>query len=192
MTSRWTSVLVSSLRAVSLVAIGVVAGSLMVQGTIARQSPEVAPQAATTRWASCPMMGFIPETSSSAYLSASDFSRRGDTGVHYHCAVELPDRATITGVRFTVLDTRDTGRTGPCYLGRVTLTGTSAAPVAISSLKSTSVAGASGRKILSTTTISHGVVDNSRYGYWFDCEVPAVFLATGYAGIYGAAVSYKP
>lgn len=188
MNVKWAATFASSLRSIVLVSVGVVVGSLVVQGTVAREAPAADPAATSTRWLSCVGMGFFPHDSSVPYGSNAAFYRDGPGG-YYHCAIQVPDRATITQVRFTVFDTRDTGPTGPGYLGRVRLDGTSAQPTALSNLLSTTAAGTPGRKVLTDSTITNGLVDNQRYAYWLECYIPSVLLATGDAGIFGGGRS---
>ena len=130
---------------------------------------------------SCPGAGFDPETNS-AYTTNGSGLRQG--AATYRCAVDLPDRATVTGVSFVVNDPAPGGGdVSNCTLTRTDLV----PPVAVETAVNNPPAATTGTGDVTVTgTIIGGnaVIDNDAFGYSFECTIGAD------SGIYGAIATY--
>jgi hypothetical protein len=105
----------------------------------------------------------------------------GDTGT-FRCSVEIPHGATITAVRFSVVDSDPTDVT--CRLDRTNMAASIGTEVHMASAATT---GTPGAVRIEDLTINSPVVDNAQYSYFAQCSVEGTTIATG---VYGANIEY--
>jgi hypothetical protein len=167
---------------------------------LAAPRPEVAqPAVVQTRAASCAGLAFHPLTSDTHYDYKDTELYMFDpdlTGLpaFFVCNPDLPDRAVVTAVQFTVLD-NSKHEVRYCGLDRSPLKPASAAasqPMASLPRTGGTSASATPRR-LSTTHIAHATVDRVNFGYWLQCQLtgPTKDFASDNLGIYGADVVYR-
>ena len=140
-----------------------------------------------TRAVSCQGLAFQPNTDS-AY-TASGTLRSGANGSYFICGVDLPHKAVVTRVRFTLLDSGSFGWVTNCALVRVGLEPASATAFQVMALVPTTSDSGSQIKRLADTTIDFKTVDNTTFAYFLQCQIQQG--APNAAGIYGADVTYK-
>ena len=105
----------------------------------------------------------------------------GDPGT-FRCSVEIPHGATITAVRFSVVDSDATDVT--CRLDRTNMAASIGTEVHMANV---STSGSPGAVRLEDLTINSPVVDNAQYSYFAQCSVEGTTIATG---VYGANIEY--
>lgn len=149
-----------------------------------------------TRTTSCAAMNFY------AVDTDTDFGFRKGVRVRYFengsgyflCDPNLPNKATVTKVRFTVVDGSDVAEMRYCALVRKSLSPGAFAddPQVLAEVRTTGMSAKPGAVRLTDSTISRATIDESTYGYWLQCQIN--FLdsnSTDGAGIIGADVTYK-
>ena len=180
---------IPSLRALALVFAGAIAGVTLVAPVVARDASPTAvePSAMQTRAVSCSGYNFMPLEDGIAYDYAA--ARRTSGGSQYFvCDPQLPHRAVVTKVRFTLYDATPYGEVRDCALVRSHLSALRAHTVqTLASVPSTGI-DAPGAVRLVDTTIDFATVDNTKYAYWLQCYIYAA--GAWYEGIYGADVTY--
>jgi hypothetical protein len=175
-----------------------VAGLLAVSALSSRVIAAPADVATTlSRTASCAGLNFHPIDSRTTYQWTNRTLWR-DTSAGdgwFLCDPKLPNKATVTRVRFTVHDDSSVTNVQYCGLARSGLTASNASSgdaVAMAVVPATGMDSAPGTVRLSDTTISHATIDESNYTYWLQCRVDLIVSAIGapFAGIIGADVTY--
>jgi hypothetical protein len=138
-----------------------------------------------TRTLSCSGIGFT--AISSTVESANYGALRGGEGFHT-CSLSLPHKATVTRVRFTVYDIALLQEVRNCALVRVALAASPTPTLEVmASVPATGINPYPGIVRLTDTTISKAYVDNTKWGYFLQCEPT---YNSGNVGIYGADVTY--
>ena len=112
-----------------------------------------------------------------------------DTG-YYVCRVDLPHKAVVTRVRFTLYDLSASGNVNECALVRAGLETATADTAQLMAAVGTTVTGPPGIQRLSDTSISYATVDNMKYAYYLQCQIVAAGSGVT-EGIYGADITYK-
>jgi len=144
-----------------------------------------------TRAVSCSGFGFLPITSTDTYQS-SGTQRTGSDG-YFVCPVDLPHKAVVTRVRFTLRDQHPSGGVDDCALVRGGLTVATAASAQVMAKVPDTVGNETtnpGIQRMTDTTINFATVDNTNFHYYLQC-----FIAAGggqlLVGVYGADVTFK-
>jgi hypothetical protein len=179
-------------RPLALVFAGALLGATLI-GPVSAQAPAaVEPAAIQTRAASCQGMNFHPIDSETDYeYIGNDLARSSLDGSGYFlCDPGLPHRAVVTRVAFTVFDASDASEVRYCGLFRSGLTPTNVEPSEkMAEVPGTGVAATPSVVRLVDTSIAFATIDNVRYGYWLQCQLPPNGL-NDFAGLYGASVTY--
>jgi hypothetical protein len=105
----------------------------------------------------------------------------GDPGT-FRCSVEIPHGATITAIRFSVVDSDPTDVA--CRLDRTNMAASIGTEVHMASV---TTSGTPGAVQLEDIAINSPVVDNAQYSYFAQCSVEG---STINAGVYGANIEY--
>jgi hypothetical protein len=146
-----------------------------------------------TRAASCHGFNFFPNTSAINYTWAS--AARVATSVEtslFVCDPNLPHKAIVTKVQFTLQDGSSAGNLQNCALVRSSLVPTSAGGFEVmASVPATSYLLAPGNIRLTTSTISYATVDLANHAYYVQCEVFILGGPNSQVGIFGADIIYK-
>ena len=188
---------------VGLILIGVLLGSLFVRPAVAQVTDwarawtvHIRPRVVAlgdSRWVrkatvqtgyySCAGSAWESALGSTVYDTFNSLKYRisGDTGT-FRCSVEIPHGATITAVRFSVVDSDPTDVT--CRLDRTNMAASIGTEVHMASATTTGTPGAVRIEDLS---INSAVVDNAQYSYFAQCSVEGTTIATG---VYGANIEY--
>ena len=194
-TRRWSRV--------GLILIGIMLGSLLVRPAVGHVaswahnwSVHIKPRVVAlgdSRWVrraavrtgyfSCAGSAWESALGSTVYDTNNGLKYRisGDTGT-FRCSVEIPHGATITAVRFSVVDSDPTDVT--CRLDRTNMAASIGDEVHMASAATT---GTPGAVRIEDLTINSPVVDNAQYSYFAQCSVEGTTIA---AGIYGANIEY--
>lgn len=184
----FVTVRIPSVRSLGLVFAGTLLGTMLVAPVIARDGSPAAvqPTAIQTRIASCAGSGFYPDADET--YATEGTVREAESFTTLRCAVSLPHRATVTRVRFTLLDNSSSGTVGPCSLKRVGLAPTTAtSEQTLASVPATDLNGFSTTPVrLTDTSISFATVDNAKFAYWLQCPMNSSPLQ----GVIGADVAY--
>jgi hypothetical protein len=174
-----------------------IAGSMVLLGaSLATQFGGTSVEAATmqTRTASCTGLDFHPIESATEYGHYNfELVRTQTTGDGYfYCHLDLPTRAVVTKVQFTLEDTTAGGAVDYCGLFRNDLD-----PAHVGEYQQVAQVPSTGDNAVprtvrySTTAITYGTIDNSRYAYWAQCRINEEPFHDNDLGIYGATVTYK-
>ena len=101
--------------------------------------------------------------------------------------MELPDRAVVTKVQFTLFDTDASQEVSFCNLARHSITASTAGnPDVMASVAATGAAAKPGVVRRTDTSIAFATVHNASFSYQLECA-----LGLGIdVGIYGANVTY--
>jgi hypothetical protein len=188
---------------VGLILIGVLLGSLFVRPAVAQVTDwarawtvHIRPRVVAlgdSRWVrkatvqtgyySCAGSAWESALGSTVYDTFNSLKYRisGDIGT-FRCSVEIPHGATITAVRFSVVDSDPTDVT--CRLDRTNMAASIGTEVHMASATTTGTPGAVRIEDLS---INSPVVDNAQYSYFAQCSVEGTTIATG---VYGANIEY--
>jgi hypothetical protein len=159
---------------------------------IAPAASEAVTTTAYTRSASCAGLSFYPTDSDATYANDGTLRFRNTqdgTGV-FRCDPGLPNGAVVSMVQFTLLDNSSPGGLSNCGLVRSGLTTTTATSYqSLATVPDTSEDAKPGIVRLSDSSIQFGTVDNTKFGYWLECQIYALSLGPS-VGIYGADVVY--
>ena len=137
-----------------------------------------------TRAWSCQGADFMPLDDGQPFGT----SQRGRTGFGtFQCDADLPHRAVVTRVRFTVRDLQPSADVRECRLERHSLDVSTAGPDVLASLPSTGDAATPGTVRLSTTSISYKTIDRLNHVYYLSCFIAA---QTDQLRLWGADVTY--
>jgi hypothetical protein len=183
------TVRIPGLRSLALVFAGTVLGASVVAPVLARDADSVEPMAVQTRVASCSAMNFLPIDSETAYGSVAGRRYRvGTNGEGYFtCDPNIPHRAVVTAVRFTVWDNSAAAEVRNCALLRHGLTPTTASTFnLVGQVAPTGVAETPGVVRRTAPAITNATVNLSLYAYLLQCEI----AGNGAVSIYGASVTY--
>jgi hypothetical protein len=144
-----------------------------------------------TRAVSCQGLNWLPTEDGTRYRSDgtlrwSNGSTDGNPG-YYVCNVDLPHKAVVTRVRFTLLDEISDADLRNCGLVRAGLTTATAEYAQL--MAAVGATEQVGIQRLTDTTINYATVDNTNYAYYLQCQ----FFSFGneHVGIYGADITYK-
>ena len=176
---------------------GLLAASALSSG--AGAAPAVA-SSALTRVASCNAFNFHPINSQTSYDWSGRWLYRSTKGGDgwFVCDPNLPNKATVTRVRFTVRDNSPFVDFQYCGLARSGLTASDAPSgdaVAMGMVQDTGMSDTPGTVRRSDSTISVATIDESNFTYWLQCRIALadgdldIFMAKN-AGIIGADVTY--
>jgi hypothetical protein len=182
------TVRVPSLRSLALVFGGAVLGAALVAPVVAGDRSEAAavvPSAIQTRYASCAGLHWYPVNSATEYESLGT-ARVSAGGAMFFCDPDLPHRAVVTAVRFSVSDPSTVSQVQNCALGRHPLTVEGMGDIEV--MASVPPTGGPEQPLavrLVDRTIDFATVNNNKYAYWLQCEATA-----GSQLILGASVQY--
>jgi hypothetical protein len=141
-----------------------------------------------TRAVSCQGLNWQPLTGTIVYGAAGMRRTNETTAAYFICNPNLPHKAVVTRVRFTLYDATGNGSIGNCALVRAGLSPTTAATYQVmASVPVTSTSPDIQR--LQDTTIDFATIDNMNFGYFLQCQDPGA--GSTYLGIYGADITYK-
>jgi hypothetical protein len=194
-TRRWSRV--------GLILIGIMLGSVLVRpamghvaGWIHNWSVHIRPRVVAlgdSRWVrrvavqtgyySCAGTAWESALGSTVYDTFNSLKYRisGDPGT-FRCSVEIPHGATITAVRFSVVDSDATDVA--CRLDRTNMAASIGTEVHMASV---ATSGTPGAVRIEDFTINSPVIDNAQYSYFAQCSVEG---STINAGVYGANIEY--
>jgi hypothetical protein len=179
--SRWSGV--------AIFLIGIIVGSVLVSPVAARVTGagNVVPATTYTRTTSCHALNFHPIDSDTRYKNSGTLLASVTSASSFFlCDPGLPNKATVTRVRFTLFDGDSSSVVELCGLDRAGLATTTAASFQqLAAVPSTGTNAGPGTVRLSTTSINYATVDNTRFAYWLQCQISGPS-----AGIYGADVTY--
>jgi hypothetical protein len=174
-------------------AVGLVVGALLVPPVAARvaglgPTPKTAGQTRTT---TCGAMAFKPIDSGVDYVGSGSGKYLYRSGAAFDstfiCPVELPDRAVVTKVQFTLFDSDASQEVSFCNLHRNSITvATAGNPDVMASVTATGAVAKPGLVRRTDTSIAFATIHNASFSYQLEC---ALGLGIG-VGIYGATVSY--
>lgn len=177
-------------------AILLAAGVLLGQGALTIAAP-TAPAATTqTRTVSCSGLDFHPVDSRTQYsfdgrwLFKSTFKTDG----WFFCPADLPDRAVVKKVSFTLRDVSDAESLRYCALVRISLVATDGRFEAMASVAETGMAATPGDVRRSDTSIQTPTVDNTKWAYSYQCQIVYGSIeetSDAQAGIGGASVTFS-
>ena len=144
-----------------------------------------------TRSVSCNPYQFLPVDSA----TGSDYAntkriRSGTSGSgFFSCNPGLPTAAVVRKVQFSIWDGSGSSQLELCGLYRAGLGDATAAESAqeLAAVPPTGIAEAPGFARLTDTSIKHATIDNSKFSYWLQCNLPQAGQSLG---LYGADVIY--
>jgi hypothetical protein len=177
-------------RSAFLIGVGVLVGATLVAPVAARVTgSEVGPTVTSTRSVSCAGLDWYPTDSATGYANDGPLrfatTLSSATGV-FRCDPGLPNGAVVTRVQFTLRDESVDYLVHGCGLVRSGLTTATATSFQqLATVPATN--GVPGIVRLTDASIQFGTVNNTKFGYWFECVIagddPSV-------GIYGANAIY--
>jgi hypothetical protein len=163
----------------------------------------VLPASIQSRATSCQGLNFHPNNSTTTYdwnnavgeyLYRTDGGQANDHDGYFLCDPGLPQRAVVTKVQFTLYDNAPHAEIRYCALYRTGLSAATAddAPQLMAVVPSTGMADLPGVVRKTTTSIAHPTIDNANWSYRLQCQINSdPSWASSYAGIYGAATTYR-
>jgi hypothetical protein len=140
----------------------------------------------TSRTFSCGGSTMTPDSDAIVYVTEGTIVESHD-GV-FRCNVVIPDSAVITKATAAVHNSDSAGSV-TCAVARNRVDVPTVTPDAIAAL-GTAIA-SSNDTVLSTTTISNGLVDNAKYVYRLSCAMSGGVDASDSLGVYGGTVTYS-
>jgi len=153
------------------------------------------PGAATVHHWSCPSTGWVPMDSTTDY-SIENVHRmvNSPNGSGYMaCVPDLPDRAVVTKVQFSINDVSIVSELRYCALLRQDLTVAGFDQYQeVAQIDPTGPAATPGALRRADSSIQNARVDQGRYGYWLQCQFHYGQNALFDPGIalFGATISY--
>jgi len=174
-----------------------VAGMLLGQGALAVAAP-AAPQGTTqTRIASCSGFGFQPIDADTGYTwDGRHLYRSNSKGDGWFmCPVDLPHRAVVTKVRFTLSDPSSSVGFEYCGLVRSALGVSGTVQVVGLPVAGIGIGAEPGTVRYPTTSIQNATIDNGSFAYALQCRM--VFapglqsISSDRLGIIGADVTFR-
>jgi hypothetical protein len=188
------SIFLRTLRGVALFVAGMVAAGT----SISVAAPTPAAATTHTRVTSCAGLDFHPITSDTSYdWDGGGVWRKPDSGDQrdgfFLCDPQLPDKAVVTRLRFTVVDDTLRAQVRFCALYRqaITVSGANDPAQLMANAGGTDMAGRPGVVRLNTSTIHRATIDHASYGYYLQCQIN---FQPGFAAetqIIGADVTYR-
>ncbi len=178
-------------------AILLAAGVLLGQGALAIAAPSAPAATTQTRIASCAGYNFHPINSSTTFIwTGRQLIRTTDDGDGWFmCHLDLPHRAVVTKVRFTVKDQNDRISLDYCGLVRTSLGTTGETTVVGLPILSTGLSGQPGTRRYTDSSIAGATVDNGAFAYSLQCRMVLGAglhnIANASFGIIGADVTYR-
>jgi hypothetical protein len=178
-------------------AILLAAGILIGQGALTIAAPATPAATTQTRIASCSGFDFHPIDSrtTEAWEGRVKYRRDNEGDGWFMCNPNLPHRAIVTKVRFTVKDALQKIDLQFCGLVRTSLGTGGGIDVVGMPITGTGMSSVPGILRQGTTAISFKTVDNGAFAYSLQCQIvfhDTLFeIAGAYAGIIGADVTYK-
>jgi hypothetical protein len=148
-----------------------------------------------TRTTSCAAMNFHPVDSDTEFgFRRGQLLRYFTSGSGYFlCDPGLPNKATVTRVRFTVVDKIEVAEVRYCALVRKSLAASAydGEPQVMAQTSGTGVSSKPGAVRQTDSSISRATIDETSYGYWLQCQIyfPSSTSTDG-VGIIGADVTY--
>lgn len=186
------SILGRVLRPVTLL----LAGMLLGQVTLSVATPTTA-ATTRTRVASCSGLNFHPIHYQTTWRwDGHVLMRVTDAGDGWFlCDPNLPNKAVVTRVRFTLQDDDRDINIRFCGLMRASLTSGSTSSQALATVSETGLTARPGTVRRTDGSISRATIDQSRYSYWLQCQIVfnggLVRVEERHHGIIGADVTYK-
>jgi hypothetical protein len=183
---------VRALRAVGVLCLGIVLGAALVGPVMAGHGTKASAAATQARAVSCHAFDFHPLSSGIAFEVTDDayIWKKSPESATFACGIELPQRAIVTKVQFTVWDDDDEDRLDDCSLRESGLPAISAAGIhTIAEVVTPSDNQMPGTVRVSTTDIDNGTINNIAWAYYLQCTF--VGNGLGSVGIYGADVQFK-
>ncbi len=181
------------LRAATLVALGM----LLSQATLSIAVPATA-ATTHTRVANCSAFDFHPINSATDFTweNRTMYRTSGDGDGYFLCDPNLPNKATVTKVRFTVRDVDDRINVRYCALVRTSLKVAESANYVMAAVSETGMTAKPGVVRRSDTSISGATVNLRDYGYVLQCQIDFHtdlfnYVKSPASGIIGAVVTYK-
>jgi hypothetical protein len=140
----------------------------------------------TGSW-SCAGTGWQPVGSDMDYFAVNSMRHRTSTNGNgmFRCSVTVPDGVTMASVTYALHDTNAASNVNSCSLWRTGMTGSPGGETNLAPSVATS--GTPGATTL-TSAVTNGLVDNSAYSYFVQCNPGAGDSTTG---IYGATINYS-
>lgn len=182
--------LARSLRPTILVVLGALIGA-GVAPVMAGVHPSLQTASVQTRAASCQGLSFHPVDAEMGfnYLNVMIYRNDNNGSGFFVCNAALPNGAVVSKVSFTVSDGAANAEVRYCGLFRSGLAAASASTTdELAQVPTTGSLANPGVVRLTDDSIQNATVDNTRYGYWFQCQLTA---ANTNLGIFGADVVYK-
>ncbi len=179
-----------------------VAGMFIAQTTVSVAAGPVSPNATQTRSVSCQGVNFHTIDPDTGYLVVQRLMTRADLvnpnnqplAGFFVCDPQLPDRAVVTKVQFTLMDQSSVARLQYCGLDRSSLKKGSAGNFqTLAQVPTTGMADEPGVVRQTDSSIEHATIDNTDWAYWLQCRIEFQgsvdnSLSTG---IYGADIIYS-
>jgi hypothetical protein len=108
------------------------------------------------------------------------------------CDPGLPARAVVQKIQFTLHDESSIGEVRYCALYRSGLTSATALTEQLmAAVGSTGIAANPGMPRLSSSSITHAVIDNTKWAYYLQCQINVPGQGySNFLGIYGANIIY--
>lgn len=177
-------------------AILLAAGILVGQGALTVASPTAPSATSQTRTTSCMGLDFQPIDSRTDYSWDGRWRYRTTSQPDgwFYCPADLPDRAVIKKVSFTLRDISVNQSVRFCSLARASLLAADNTFEAIASIPETGLEAQPGAVRRSDTTIASPVVDNTKWAYAYQCQIDYGQIdsaESALAGIGGASVTYS-
>lgn len=158
-------------------------------------SPSAAQSTTQTRGVSCAGLDFRPIDSRTTFAWEDRvlFRRTRDGDGWFFCTANLPHRAVVNRVRFTVKDSYEDIEVRYCALIRTPLALTGAIQV-LGMVGATGLDASPGIVRRTDTSISFATIDNLNYAYSLQCQIAfgehLAGIGTALAGIIGADVTF--
>jgi hypothetical protein len=171
------------------VAVGLLVAAMLVSPVAARVSGlSPTPRAVgQTRTTTCGALAFKPIDSDVSYIGSGSgkYMYTNDAGdPTFQCPLELPDRAVVRKVQFTLFDIDPSQEVSFCRLVRDSITTDTAGTKQVMASVAASTPGVVRH---TTTAIAFATVKNTSFSYALECA-----LGQGInVGIYGANVTYN-
>jgi hypothetical protein len=180
------ALLVATVSAISVLA---TSAALSAPRAASASSPTATSQ---TRSVSCHAFEFLPIDSATHGDYFNSKRIRADTASgsgFFVCDPKLPTRAVVTKVQFSIWDGSGSSEMKFCGLYRSGLGGATVAEtiIELAAVPPTGIAQAPGFARLTDTSIQNPTIDNSKYAYWLQCNIPQAGQSLG---LYGADVIY--
>jgi hypothetical protein len=186
--------LLRATRPVLLVVLGAVIGAGVAPAVATVRNQAAQPAVTQTRSTSCQGLNFHPIDSKTGYDWYGGEIRVTQPGGSNFllCDPGLPNMAVVRKVQFTLHDESSIGEVRYCALYRSGLTpATALTEELMAVVPTTGLAANPGTPRLSSATISKATIDNTKWGYYLQCQINVPGQGySNFLGIYGADVVY--